>query len=162
MPILGRHLPAVERGTKSKERYGINLLILCALIPIIVQRLPRQEDLRKLDQRYPLQALTFLRSFHPQGRVLNDYLWGGYLEWNVPGIPVFVDSRVDIFEYNGSFRDYLAMVRLQRSLALLSQYKIRYVLFPRDAAMVYLLKNTAGWKTDYEDESAVFLERTEP
>ena len=91
--------------------------------------------------------------------MLNDYLWGGYLEWHQRQIPVFIDSRVDIFEYAGVLRDYLDVTRLKDSLVILDKYSIRYVLFQPQAPLVYLLRHTPGWKVDYEDKSTVLLER---
>jgi hypothetical protein len=93
--------------------------------------------------------------------VLNDYLWGGYLIWNARQIPVFIDSRVDIFEYNGVFADYLDLIGLRNSLAVLDKYNIRYVLFRKDSPLAYLLMHTSGWKTRYTDSTAVLLERAE-
>jgi hypothetical protein len=108
---------------------------------------------------FPNAALVSLRDFRPQGNVFNDYLWGGYLEWHLRQIPVLIDSRVDIFEYAGVFKDYLDAVRLQNSLAILDKYKIRYVLFEQDAPLVYLLKQTHAWKIDYQDKTTILMER---
>ena len=72
---------------------------------------------------------------------------------------MFIDSRVDIFEYNGTLRDYLDVIHLKDSLAVLDKYSIRYVLFERDAPLPYLLKATNRWKIDYEDETTTLLER---
>lgn len=92
--------------------------------------------------------------------MLNDYDWGGYLIWNARQMPVFVDSRVDIFEYSGIFADYLDIMSLKNSLELLRKHDIRYVLYAREKALAYLLRNSAGWKVIYEDKVAVLFART--
>ena len=112
--------------------------------------------------RFPSKALPYLSTFHPEGRVFNEFLWGGFLIWNAPHIPVFIDSRVDIFEYNGTFKDYLDITHLNNSIALLEKYQIRYVLFERNSPLVYLLKTSHAWKVDYEDGTTSFLERIAP
>ncbi len=109
------------------------------------------------DPRFPGKALPMLTAFQPQGRVFNEFLWGGYLEWNAPRIPTFIDSRVDIFEYNGTLKDYLDVVRLERPIELLTKYKIRYVLFEKDSPLIYLLKRTPGWSPLYEDSTTTLL-----
>jgi hypothetical protein len=114
------------------------------------------------DERYPNKALSFLSSFHPTGNVFNEYIWGGFLIWHEPHIPVFVDSRVDIFEYNGAFKDYLDIEHLDNSIALLEKHNIKYVLFERKSPLVYLLKTSQTWKVDYEDATTTLLERTTP
>lgn len=75
---------------------------------------------------------------------------------------MFVDSRVDIFERNGVFLDYLNAQKLRGSLAILDKYSIRYVLFERKAALSYLLEHTPGWKIDYQDPTTILFERIGP
>ena len=105
-------------------------------------------------------AAAYLQHFRPEGRVFNDFLWGGYLESNAPQIPVFIDSRVDIFEHTGVFADYLNATRLHDSLRILCKYRIRYVLFEKDTPLVYLLVHSPGWETLYQDEKTILLQRS--
>ncbi|OQB03862.1 MAG: hypothetical protein BWY19_01230 [bacterium ADurb.Bin212] len=43
---------------------------------------------------YPYEAAKFLKSANlPNGNFLNPYGWGGYLIWQNPEIPVFIDGR---------------------------------------------------------------------
>ncbi len=112
-------------------------------------------------EEYPVAALSHLKSIPPDVRLLNDYDWGGYLIWNARQLPVFVDSRVDIFEYSGIFADYLDIMGLKNSLELLRKHDIRYVLFARNKPLAYLLRNANGWRVTYEDNVAVLFERTE-
>jgi hypothetical protein len=112
---------------------------------------------------YPREAARiYLQNFHPHGNVFNDYLWGGYLEWNVRQIPVVIDSRVDVFERNGVLADYLHAIRIEDSLQILDKYSIQYVLFENHRPLSYLLRHTPGWKVDYEDKTTVLFERIRP
>jgi hypothetical protein len=86
---------------------------------------------------------------------------------------VFIDSRVDIFEYAGVFKDYLDLLgadNLQRRPdAVLDKYKIQYVLFPASDSknplhvvageLAYVLEHDPHWKTLYKDKVCVLLER---
>jgi hypothetical protein len=110
-------------------------------------------------EEYPVRALAQLSSLPAGSRILNDYDWGGYLIWNAPQIPVFVDSRVDIFEYSGIFADYLDIIGLKNSLALLRDHDIQYVFFAHEKPLTYLLRNAPGWKLVYEDDVAVLFAR---
>lgn len=156
---------SLARRPSSRPRRGLSPLLSAALIFLILcfvaGRLRTQKPAATtMDARFPGKALPFLSTFHPRGRVFNEFFWGGFLIWNAREIPVFIDSRVDIFEYNGTFKDYLDIVHLKDSLALLDKYRIRYVIFERDTPLVYLLMTTHEWKVDYEDQTAVVLERT--
>jgi len=51
-------------------------------------------------------ALEFMQRQHINGRIFNNYGWGGYMEWNAPQLKPFIDGRADIFVYNGVFDDF--------------------------------------------------------
>ena len=163
MPALAKSLTrstlAPRRPLSPLVGAATVFLILCC----VVGRVRNQEkSATENDARFPNKALPYLSAFHPNGRVFNEFLWGGFLIWHDRHIPVFIDSRVDIFEYNGTFKDYLDIVRLKDSIALLNKYDIKYVLFEKDAPLTYLLKTTHQWKVDYEDGTTTLLERTSP
>jgi hypothetical protein len=42
---------------------------------------------------------------HLNGRIFNEPMWGGYMEWNAPQLRPFIDTRLDMFMYNGTFSD---------------------------------------------------------
>ena len=162
-PMLAGELDFLPPYQPEVDRPWLNAVLIAAIIMGCTRQFPTEDYLlRDTLRTYPVQALEYLKDFHPEGRVLNDYLWGGYLIWNAPHIPVFIDSRVDIFEYNGVFADYLELTQLHSALGILDRYKIRYVLYRRDSPVAYLLMNTSGWKTRYRDETTVLLERTNP
>ena len=75
-------------------------------------------------------------------------------------IPVFIDSRIDIYEYNGVFADYLDAMGDKNTLEILDKYHIRYVLYRQESAVAYLLLHNSGWKARYQDGTTVLLERT--
>jgi hypothetical protein len=116
--------------------------------------------------------VSFLNAHPLRGNTLNLYLWGGYLEWHVPALKTFVDSRVDVFEHAGIFEDYLTLMGADMAEhhpdAILQKYKIRYVLFPPTnsknplhlaGGLVYVLQQDPHWKKIYEDKICVLLER---
>jgi hypothetical protein len=92
--------------------------------------------------------------------MLNFYLWGGYLGWNNNNLRVFVDSRVDIFEYAGVLRDYLDLLGLKNVDTVLDKYRIQYILFPKSEPVVSLLSKDSAWTVVYSDDLCVLLQRT--
>jgi hypothetical protein len=157
MPLMATSIHRPSPPARNRPLF--NALLLLALIPVATIRLPGSRDDRAA-ALFPVQALPFLREFRPQGNVFNEYLWGGFLEWNARQIPVMIDPRADIFEYNGTFKDYLDAVELRGTNEVLKKYSIRYVLFERDTPLVSFLLQTPAWKIDYEDGTTVLLERT--
>ncbi|MES2391913.1 MAG: hypothetical protein V4555_09750 [Acidobacteriota bacterium] len=159
-PVIASRFPLPRRTAEYKPKPLLNFMILTALVIFALrQPIPAKVDDQKAMEAWPVDALPFLQSWKPQGNVFQEFLWGGYMIWNVRQVPVFVDSRVDIFEYNGTFKDYLETIHIQHSLELLDAHQIRYVLYEKDAPLAYLLMHTPGWKTDYEKGNVILLER---
>jgi hypothetical protein len=86
------------------------------------------------------------------------------LAWNDRDLKVFIDSRVDVYEYAGVLKDYLDLLNLEQSGTVLDKYKIRYVLFPQpggysESALTYVLERDPRWSVIYKDDLAVLLQR---
>jgi hypothetical protein len=163
MPLLAQDIPSLGPARNDPNRPLLNFALLIAVAGLFVLQFPKK--LQPLDAgaaKFPVKALPFLRAFHPEGNFFADYLWGGWFIWNVPQIPDMLDSRVDIFEYNGTFKDYLDLIQLRNTLGILDKYHIRYVFFAKDSPVAYLLTQTHAWKVDYQDDTAVLFERISP
>ena len=160
LPFLSRDISEWMPYYSEKDKPWLNAPIIICFLAVIFMHLPTNSQVESRgSSRYPYRALTYLQDFHPRGNVFNAFLWGGYLIWNTRQVPVFIDSRVDIYEHNGVFADYLHAVELKDSLRVLDKYSIRYALLERDAPLGYLLQNTNGWKVDYRDKTTILLER---
>jgi len=160
-PILAKELDFLPPYRREADKAWLNVALIVAIVLGCILRFPTREYLmRDTVRNYPVQALSYLQQFHPEGRVFNDCLWGGYLIWNARHIPVFIDSRIDIFEYNGVFADYLDAMGVKNTLEVLHKYGIRYVLYRQESSVAYLLMHNSGWKIDYADGTTVLLERT--
>lgn len=162
LPFLARDLAGWVPYYADRDKPWLNAPIMLGALLAVVLLFPTN---RRLEERgadlFPVQALPYLQHFHPQGNVFNDFMWGGYLIWNVRQVPVFIDSRVDVFERNGMLADYLHAARIQDSLQILDKYSIRYVLFSNHVPLTYLLQHTPGWKVDYQDNTTILFERTQ-
>jgi hypothetical protein len=162
-PILAKELDFFPPYRAENDKTWLNAVLIVGILAACVWRFPSRDFLmRETVRDYPVKALSYLKAFHPQGRVFNEFLWGGYLIWNVRDIPVFIDSRIDIYEYKGVFADYLDAMGLKNTLEILDKYHIRYVLYKRESPVAYLLMHNSGWKTRYQDGTTVLLERTTP
>lgn len=162
VPLMAKDLADfMPRYKPERDLHWLNAIVMAGCIAAICWKFPTNAQLRKAEAvDYPVQARTFLENFHPQGRVLNDYLWGGYMIWNVRQVPDFVDSRVDIFEHHGVFKDYIDLTQLRGSLKILDKYDIQYVFFSKSAPFSYLLEHTPGWTVEYKDKNAILFERS--
>ena len=97
-----------------------------------------------------------------QGRVLNEYAWGGYLIWQAPEYKTFIDGRTDIFDYTGVLNEYIAFHRvLEDPQALLEKYRVDYCLLHKDTPVASVLGYLPDWRRIYADDLAVIFERTD-
>jgi hypothetical protein len=159
-PVLAKTFDFVPRYRREMDTPVLNFFVIVLLLAAVVHYWPREARLQALiGEQYPAEAVSYLQAHPPSGRVLNFYLWGGYLNWRDPSVKIFIDSRVDIFEYSGVLRDYLDLLALNDPESLLEKYKIRYVLFPRSEPLTYVLQHDPRWKVLYNDERSVLLEK---
>ena len=162
-PIFAKELDFLPPYQPRIDKRWLNAVFIIAIIAGCTWRFPSAEFLmRDTVNTYPVRALGYLKQFQPKGRVFNNCLWGGFLIWNARHIPVFMDSRIDIYEYNGVFADYLDALGIKNTFEILDKYHIRYVLFSTDSPVAYLVMNKPGWNTLYRDETTVLLERAGP
>lgn len=159
-PVLAKTFDFVPRYRREMDTPVVNFFVIVLLIGAVVDYWPRDGRLQVLiGEQYPAEAVSYLQAHPPSGRVLNFYLWGGYLNWRDPSVKIFIDSRVDIFEHSGVLKDYLDLLGLNDAALLLDKYKIRYVLFPRGEPLTYVLQHDSKWKVLYSDKLSILLEK---
>lgn len=159
-PVLAKILDFVPPYRPERDTPLINLAAVLVMIAGIAYYWPHPSRLQNtVDNRYPAQAMSYLKTSLPRGRILNTFLWGGYINWKDPDTKVFIDSRVDIFDYTGVFKDYLDILSLNNSYALLDKYKIRYIFLQPNEPLTYVIQHNPDWKTIYSDKVSVLMER---
>ncbi len=159
-PVIAEMLYFVPPYRPEIDKRWLNAAIIVGILAFVSYRFPSPADLDKqVAEQYPSEILPYLESHELAGRVFNFYDWGGYLEWNVPKMKVFVDSRVDIFEYAGVFGDYLKAHTLVDAEGVLDKYQVRYVLFPSQQPLTKALRSNPDWKVLYSGQISTLLER---
>jgi hypothetical protein len=159
-PLLARELTFFSSYRREIDKPWLNAGIVTLMVAFIATHVPAESALlNQARQDTPFKAVEFLKTNRPAGNLLNDFNWGGYLVWNLPDTPVFIDSRADAFEQSGIFADYMDAIQLRRPLEVLDKYNIDTVLMPRTSPISYLLRHDSGWTVRYEDGTAVVMQR---
>jgi hypothetical protein len=161
-PILAKMLDFVPPYRAELDTPVINSIAIVLMVAGVAYFWPKASQLEaKVNEQYPVGAISYLQAHPASGAMVNYYLWGGYINWKEPSLKVFVDGRADIFDYSGVFTDYLNLLGLQQPDAILDKYKARYVLFPHGEPLTYLLEHSSRWKTVFSDDNSVLLERVD-
>ncbi|TAK11920.1 MAG: hypothetical protein EPO32_10415 [Anaerolineae bacterium] len=133
-------------------------LVALAALAKLVLVFPAGANFAALRSTSPYEAVDFMRANPPTPQLFNSYNFGGYLVWAYPEMPVFADSRTDLFgdEILGPMVDILTVQ--PGYAALLDEWGINSVLVEPTWPLVAALK-AQGWQVLYEDDVSVLLGR---
>lgn len=115
---------------------------------------------------FPYGAIKFLSSNHlspDADRLFNDYNWGGYILWQLPGQKVFIDGRMPHWKMPNRhiFADYQilqAAKNLNTVNSLIQEYNLDSALIRSDSPLAFYL-STIGWQKIYQDDLAIILKK---
>jgi hypothetical protein len=115
--------------------------------------------IRPDERAYPAAALETLRQ--DSGVLLNEYDWGGYLIFNLPERPVFIDGRYVPY-LDSVLADYRALVGLRPGWRdLLDKYKVRELLLRPDRPLAVALRED-GWRVRSSDTAGRWIVLARP
>ncbi len=141
--------PAPSARTAAR----VAVLFATVVLAVALAGAQRAPDL----SAYPTGALPALRA--EPGRLFNDYDWGGFLIWEAPEHPVFVDGRLVPYIQTGVLAEYREAIGVhERWREVLDRHGIDLVLV-RPAASLATRLREGGWSTRYADATAVLLRR---
>jgi hypothetical protein len=108
---------------------------------------------------FPEAAVRYIELHHLSGPLFNDLSWGGYLIWRLPGLPVSLDGRTNVYGEDRilRFSDVWKGKPGWESDPDLARANL--VLTPRDAAIASLLRTSPKFRNIYEDAQAVVFQR---
>jgi hypothetical protein len=103
----------------------------------------------------PVDAVRFLQTEQPPGPLFNSYNWGGYLIWELPDYPVFVDGRTDLYD-DEFLTEYLSIFLAQEGWEEgLDRYQINLVLIEPESMLGRILEEQGHWQLLYDDHQAM-------
>lgn len=140
--------------SETKDHPVLNFALVSLIIAGIAVSFPSNTRLRsKLVSEMPAGAVQYLATHPNLGPTFNYFFWGGYLIQNsAPEDKVFIDGRLDIYEYSGVLADYMSIMSLKPDVeSLLNKYHVKSCLIPPENPLATLLASSSGWKQVYRD-----------
>ena len=138
----------------------MNAVLIAGLLGFIFMLIPSRARLEStLQNSFPVSAVAYLREKPIPVGMFNEDHWGGFLIWSLaPQQKVFIDGRIDFYEYAGVLQDYIRIISLEEDpRPLLSKYGIRACLIQRNAPLETFLEASGDWTREYEDRIAILL-----
>jgi len=161
-PILCRQLADMWKPI-SPARYKtlLNVILMSASLGIAIAVFPSPAALvAQVRRENPVVAVDFIQRTHLSGRMLNDYVYGGYLSWALPEQMVFIDGRSDVYAWTGVFEDYGRWATLRDDPnRLLDTYQVDWCLLSQSAPLARVMRYLPGWSERYSDSQSVIFTR---
>ena len=159
--LLARWIPSYQFAT---DRLALNSAFLILMGGLLLGLFPSRPEIKqRVAGHYPQGAVEYLRHHPVKGPMFNSVGWGGYLIRELgPEHKVFIDSRLDMYEYAGVLSDYLRIANLDpQALYLLHKYGIEACLLQREAPLATVLAALPDWEQVHVDKlSTLFVHRT--
>jgi hypothetical protein len=114
----------------------------------------------RFDERaFPVRSVAAARAAHLEGRMFNNFIWGGYLLHAWPEQRVFIDGGTDHYGEN-LFDEYIQVWNLEPGwLDILRRWDITMTLVPPESRLAHELARDHGWTRWYCDSTAIILRR---
>lgn len=166
-------------GSKEVENIMISTLgiiatILVVVLMSVVEFKPKINDEFIKKSSYPVDAAEYIKNNIDMSsmRLFNEYNYGSYLLYE--GIPVFVDSRADLYapEFNGTrkedgtyegrdiFSDYINTSSLARYYEkTFEKYEITHVILYKNSKLNVYISKDKNYEELYSDDSFVIYKR---
>ena len=107
---------------------------------------------------YPIEAVEWMQANRNQigQRLYNDYAYGGFLLWWMPGTRIFIDGRMPAWQSGerAILRDYMALTGADPDFSILTKYSVDWALVKKQTPLEEGLARDTAWSRVYDDQKA--------
>jgi len=159
--MFGPSPPETATGGNRRKEIVFNIILL---VPIIACAFKLKSAIYSAPTQarvgVPLQAVDYMKANHLTGNTFTDpNIWGGYLIWEMPSNPVYIDGRIDM--YGDEFvKEYVNMVHgMTRWQEPFDKYAVQVAIVSPKSVLRLQLEQSPQWQAVYEDEMATVFRR---
>ena len=157
-PVLAEMIHcALTRVVRLRLTLAHGLIFCAVLFGIALPRLKMLTPTAYHDivaARFPVGAVGFIKQHRLEGPMWNDFDWGSYLLWALPGVPVFIDGRAELYgqEFLHKYVDVASGI--QPPDEEFKHYGIRLAVIPVKSALATELRLRPAWREAFHDNVA--------
>ena len=111
-----------------------------------------------LADKMPVQAVNWLQKNPQEGKMFNDFVWGGYILYRMwPNETVFIDGQTDFYGET-LMREYLDVITLSDGWeGILDRHKVSWMIIPSNGSLARYLSpiENDAWKIIYKDNTEI-------
>ena len=113
-----------------------------------------------LPDKMPVQAVDWLEQNPQEGKLFNQFVWGGYILYRLwPNQVVFIDGQTDFYGET-LMREYMGVIGLADGWEdILARHDVSWMLIPRNEMLAKQLYTLDEWTPIYEDDTSVIFRR---
>jgi biotin transporter BioY len=155
--LLAR-VPGINRRVAALERIDRNLMpgagLLLGLGLVWFALGPNRVAYQFDDTVFPVEMVRTLDPDETSGAVFNQMIWGGYLLYQRPDIPVFIDGQTDFYGEELS-REYIQVLKGRQGWReVLDRYGVQWTLVANGEPVNQLLALDPDWELRRTDRIA--------
>jgi hypothetical protein len=150
MSFSARHESEPQRMTVRTWEWGAVAAAAAIVLAIAAVRLPGRDALMdRIGQNFPVRACDYIVSNKLPTPLFNEYSWGSFLTWHLPGYPVVVDSRVELYGDDVLTKYFDVVGGKERLDSDPTVARAGTLLLERNSAMAKALRNLPALRSQY-------------
>lgn len=157
-------LPKIEKPLNRIEGNQRGVILPLLAVVLLVSSAMSNKGLNPVNVfdpgKFPVHAVDWLEKNPQEGRMFNNFIWGGYLLYRLfPRDLVFIDGQTDFYGEVLS-HEHSQVVRLEEGWEeILAKYNVSWVIVETDRPLVSALQAELEWRVIYQDGTATILRK---
>ncbi len=150
---LDRKISAAENSLR-----GALLPATAIMLLIVVSQTQPNANNQFNPNKFPVKAVDWLQANPQEGRMFNNFIWGGYLLYRMwPQQTVFIDGQTDFYG-EALTREYTQVMAVDEGWeTILKKYDVSWVIIQSDKPLIKALQDEMNWTVVYQDDTGTIL-----
>jgi hypothetical protein len=156
--------PVPERVKLTKAKIVIVAVVLGAALFFFARSRNITETALKaiVAERFPADAVAFVKKNQIRGPLYNHFDWGGFLIWSLPEIPVSIDGRTNVYGEEKIERCFMVWSGVPGWNSDPDLIKAKLIIGDIRHPLTFSLRADARFKLIYEDRIAAVFAAAAP